>query len=114
MTTFWRGLLFMGLGSVILAVSLSQAWAGVYIKRYHRQNANGYVIAESWYGRGTIRARVRATRRGPQVRLPGGSWIYCEINCTHTLRINTLDFWENMGRESDGVGYLRYERSLER
>lgn len=100
----------LALGFSFVATSFSSASAELYRKRFDRQNAHGYVTAESWYGRGTISARVRPTRKGPQVQLPGGNWVYCAINCTHTLRIKTLDIWENMGSESDGVGYLRYDR----
>ena len=103
-----RGMLLMALGLGFMVVSLSPASAGFYRKRFHRQNADGYVIAHSDNGHGSVRGAVRATRRGPQVRLPGGGWIYCGISCSHTLRINSVDLWENMGRESDGVGYLRF------
>ena len=104
-----RGLLLTLLGGSFIFVTLSQASAGFYRKRFPRQNANGYVVAKSDHGNGTVRGRVRATRLGPQVRLPGGTWIYCEINCTYTLRINSVDLWENMGRESDGLGYFRFD-----
>ena len=109
-----RGLIIILLGSGFIIASLAQAYAGFYRKRFRRQNAHGYVVAESLYGRGTVRGRVRPTRRGPQVQLPGGTWIYCAINCTHTLRINSLDLWENMGRESDGIGIFGYQRSWDR
>jgi len=104
-----RGIAIILLGGGFVIAGLSQASAGLYLKRYKRQNANGYVIAESWHGNGKIRGAVRATRRGPQVKLPGGAWIYCESSCTHTLRTNSIDFWENMGKENDGVGYLRFD-----
>lgn len=103
----WRGLALMAVGAAFVVASQSDADAHIYGKRFTRHNAHGYVVAESWYGRGRIRGRVRPTRLGPQVRLPGGTWIYCEITCTHTLRVNTLDFWENQGQESDGIGILR-------
>ena len=106
----WPGLVVMALALVFVMASHSDAEAGFYGKRFQRQNAHGFVVAESWYGRGTIRGRVRATRLGPQVRLPRGTWIYCEISCSHTLRVNTLDFWENQGQDSDGIGILRYDR----
>jgi len=55
----------------------------------------GYVTAESEFGNGTITAPVRQTRKGPQVRLPGGNWVYCERTCAHTLRLKTVDFWQS-------------------
>lgn len=33
------------------------------------------------------------TVKGDQVRLPGGAWVRCGINCYHTLRNATVDFW---------------------
>lgn len=54
----------------------------------------GYVVAESRFGHGTVSGPVRDTARGPQVRLPGGSWIYCRVSCRETLREETVDFWE--------------------
>jgi hypothetical protein len=41
----------------------------------------------------TITAPVRRFPDGDQVRLPGGTWVRCEINCYHTLRNATIDFW---------------------
>lgn len=54
----------------------------------------GYVHAESRFGHGSVSGPVRDTARGPQVRLPGGSWIYCRATCRDTLREETVDFWE--------------------
>ena len=52
-----------------------------------------YVVAHSEFGNGKIAAPVRQTRLGPQVRLPGGNWIYCSKSCSETLRVKTVDFW---------------------
>ena len=109
MRLFWRGMAILVLGSGFGVAAVSQAAAGLYFKRERWQNANGYVVAKSWHGHGSIRARVRATSRGPQVKLPGGGWIYCAYSCKRTLRVNTIDLWENMGQENDGVGYLRFD-----
>jgi hypothetical protein len=54
----------------------------------------GYVVAESRFGNGVMRGAVRPTSLGPQVQLPGGSWIYCKRSCSETLRAETVDFWE--------------------
>ena len=32
-------------------------------------------------------------RYGAEIRLPGGAWVRCGINCYHTLRNQTIDFW---------------------
>lgn len=61
-----------------------------------------FVIAESEFGNGRIVAPVRRTRLGPQVQLPGGSWVDCANSCAETLRVKTVDFWqseEGMGSE---------------
>lgn len=74
----------------------------------------GYVVAESRFGHGTVSGPVRETARGPQVRLPGGSWIYCRASCRETLREETVDFWETRTPGSKGgsrfglFDYFRY------
>lgn len=68
----------------------------------------GYVTAYSDFGNGTLRAPVRMAQYGLQVRLPGGTWIYCERPglifrrnrpCSETLRRESLDFWETRQEE---------------
>jgi hypothetical protein len=41
----------------------------------------------------SVSAPVRRLPKGDQVRLPGGNWVWCGINCYHTLRNATVDFW---------------------
>jgi hypothetical protein len=41
----------------------------------------------------SISAPVRRLPKGDQVKLPGGAWVWCGINCYHTLRNATVDFW---------------------
>jgi hypothetical protein len=73
----------------------------------------GYVTADSRYGGQSITGPVR---RGPlgrfEVRLPGGTWLECGRSCAETLRRQTVDFWQNHGREAggspDGPGYLQF------
>jgi hypothetical protein len=67
-----------------------------------RKNFAGddYVVAESRFGNGTVVGPVRATRVGLQVRTPGGNWLDCSRSCAETLRVNTVDFWQN----EQGVG----------
>ena len=60
----------------------------------------GYVTATSDFHSGSVTGPVRRGRLGLQVRLPGGTWLYCERSCAQTLRDQTLDFWkqfENRG-----------------
>ncbi|HMN38784.1 MAG TPA: hypothetical protein PKD49_13885 [Hyphomicrobium sp.] len=54
----------------------------------------GKIVAESRFGHGSISAAVRETQLGPQVQLPGGRWLYCRRDCSETLRVETLDFFE--------------------
>ncbi len=69
-----------------------------------------WVYAESDYGNGAVRAPIRYTRKGPQIRLPGGNWIYCDHTCSETLRLATVDFWESDAADRDsgnsGCGLL--------
>lgn len=58
---------------------------------------DGRVVAESRHGNGTVSGRVREARNGLQVQLPSGTWIYCRSSCSETLRVSTIDQWENQG-----------------
>lgn len=69
----------------------------------------GQAVAESRFGNGTVVGAVRQTRLGPQVRTPGGNWLYCKRSCSETLRVNTVDFWQNEGA---GDGRLDQEDGL--
>ena len=57
--------------------------------------SDDYAVAESRFGNGTVIGPVRHSRLGPQVRTPGGNWLDCERTCSETLRVNTVDFWQN-------------------
>jgi len=54
-----------------------------------------YVVAHSKHGNGRVVGPVRQTSVGWQVKTPGGSWLDCERSCSETLRVNTVDFWQN-------------------
>lgn len=75
-----------------LAFSATVSEAGGF-KRYKKEG--NYVVAESDFGHGTVSGRVRHTRVGRQVQLPGGNWVYCVRSCSETLRVETVDFWES-------------------
>lgn len=64
---------------------------------------DGYVTAESRFGNGVVSGPVRASRTGPEVRLPGGSWVACRRSCTETLRVQTVDFYETDGMRGYGT-----------
>lgn len=59
--------------------------------------ARDVVTAESRFGNGSITAPVRDAERGTQVRLPSGTWVYCRRSCAETLRVETVDLFENQG-----------------
>lgn len=65
--------------------------------RYGSDDAPGYVTAESRFGNGSISAPIRSARSGYEVRLPGGSWVGCRRSCAETLRVETVDIFENQG-----------------
>lgn len=65
-------------------------------RRPHRP-APDHVVAESRFGHGTVSGPVRQVRTGREVRLPGGTWIACVRSCSETLRVESVDFWENKG-----------------
>jgi hypothetical protein len=64
----------------------------------HARTQPDFVVAESRFGNGTVTGPVRASRHGYEVRLPGGTWIECRRSCSETLRVETVDFWQNQGR----------------
>jgi hypothetical protein len=90
------------------------------MKRKHRSargasyccGAYRFVYAESWYGFKKVVAPVRRAELGDQVRLPGGTWVYCEFSCEYTLRRQSLDFWQGQGaggNDQVSPGYFRWD-----
>lgn len=61
-----------------------------------RPRNKGAVLACSHHGHGCIRGEVRYGPVGPEVRMPGGTWIGCKRNCRRTLREEALDFFETL------------------
>lgn len=68
----------------------------------------GIVTAQSRFGNGAVSGPVRAVSTGYEVRLPGGTWVGCRRSCSETLRVETVDFFENQGRLS-GYGTFTNE-----
>jgi hypothetical protein len=64
---------------------------------------SGYVVAESRFGHGTVSGPVRQSSTGREVRLPGGTWIACRKSCSETLRVESVDFWENRGAGNGAI-----------
>ncbi|MFV0368828.1 MAG: hypothetical protein ACK5KM_10235 [Hyphomicrobiaceae bacterium] len=103
--TITTAILFAAAANLLL---VSQTQAGRLFNRDYGYNGldEGYVVARSRHGNGSVSGPVRMTKLGPQVRLPGGTWEYCRRSCSETLRVETVDYWE--GR-SDGRGGLMQE-----
>lgn len=83
------------LGAVLVSLAADGAMAGGR-SRKHVADAE-YVIAESRFGHGTVQGAVRPGRNGYEVQTPGGNWLECARSCSETLRVETIDFWENRG-----------------
>ncbi len=74
-------------------------------------SGQAWTTAHSRFGNGSVSAPVRPGPRGLEVRLPGGTWIDCGRSCSNTLRMQTVDFWENQGgpqAKDNGPGYFRF------
>jgi hypothetical protein len=87
--------------ALTLAVTLP-ADAGFKRNRGYNGLEAGYVVANSRFGNGSVRGAVREARDGLQVQLPGGTWEYCRASCSETLRVETVDQFENQGQM---IGY---------
>lgn len=48
----------------------------------------------SRFGHGCVSGTVRGYGQRAEVRLPGGTWIGCALDCGAKLRDETIDFWE--------------------
>ncbi len=98
---FNRTAISLAIAMTVMFSSFSVSLAGAYA---------GYVTARSDYGNGAVRAPVRVAQFGYQVKLPGGSWIYCTQSgffsrshpCSDTLRRQHLDFWESQQDDHGG------------
>lgn len=64
-----------------------------------RRSANT-VTACSKYGKGCITAPVRRGRVEHEVRMPGGTWIGCKLDCRETLREEAIDFFETLNERA--------------
>jgi hypothetical protein len=84
-------------------------------ERFHDEGEYGYVTARATFGGKEVTAPVRPGPHGrPQVEIADGMWLDCEVTCEYTLRRNTVDFWNQFGR--DGIvtpGYFRYDFDLD-
>jgi hypothetical protein len=91
-----------GAAVVALATVVSYSAQGATLE----PDPDGFVVAESRFGNGSIRAAVRPSPLGWQVQLPGGHWAYCRRSCSETLRVETIDFFN---ANAAGQGQLTNE-----
>ena len=86
--------------SLILLASVAAMLPAVAQAQRERDTGSG-VTTCSRYGKGCISAPTRRGRVEREVRLPGGTWIGCKLDCRETLREESLDFFETL-RERSG------------
>jgi hypothetical protein len=59
--------------------------------------SGGTIEVCSRYGNGCVSGPTRPGRFGDrEVRMPGGTWIACKLDCRQTLREETIDFFETL------------------
>jgi hypothetical protein len=75
-----------------------------------RGNVGSTVTAESRWGNGHVSGPVRQGQHGPEVRLPGGTWVHCVRSCSETLRRESIDFWQSHGNHAPDQGPGYFER----
>ena len=88
LNTFWRTSL-IGLAVMAATFPADAGW------RRNSEVPGGVVTAQSRFGNGSISGPVRTARIGYEVRLPGGTWVGCRRSCSETLRVETVDIFEN-------------------
>ena len=98
------------LAGLLAAAALIPTIGGATAGRNEAGPIQGYVIAYSHDGNGSIKAPWRDMARGRQVRLPHGTWVYCRTSCSETLRVQTIDIWANVNNGSlIGAGTIQNE-----
>lgn len=114
-----KSLLGMGLAAVA-ALSMAATVEAASCKgqrckgpRTEEPGVYRYIYVESDYGPRRASAPVRHSALGDQVKIPGGTWVDCEITCEYTLRRLSVDFWEDQGRHVASPGYLRYDIDID-
>ena len=68
-----------------------------------RPGTDGVIKVCSQYGKGCVTAPTRPGRFNDRdVRLPGGTWIACKLDCRQTLREESVDFFETLRERAPG------------
>ncbi len=86
--------------SVIFLASVA-AMLPAAVQAQRERDTGSSVTTCSRYGKGCISAPTRRGRMEREVRLPGGTWIGCKMDCRETLREEAIDFFETL-RERSG------------
>jgi len=89
-----RLVILAALFATVLSVATDAASAG---PRWREPPPGDHVVAVSRHGNGSVSGPVRTTRTGYEVRLPHGTWVACRGSCSETLRVETVDIFENEG-----------------
>lgn len=101
-----------GRASALAAIVMAAAsLAGAIAVSPAMAQDDGHVVAVSRHGNGTVSGPVRPARYGYEVRLPGGTWVDCRRSCSETLRVQTVDIFENQD-QLGGYGTLHNECGL--
>ena len=90
----------VGLAAIVSMVSDADAQS-----RSRRGGDGAVVNACSIYGNGCASAPTRRGSVGMELRLPGGTWVSCRLDCKTALREETVDFWETQ-RERAGDAFM--------
>lgn len=75
------------------ALVLAQSAPGEAAKKRYGSRGHGTITVESNYTTDRVTGAVRTGRNGPEVQLPSGAWIPCNLGCARTLRTQSIDFW---------------------
>ncbi len=89
-----QGHMIKAMGVAVAASSLLVAVHPASANWRSRAPEGDYAVAESRYGNGSVQGAVRRTAKGYEVQLPSGTWIGCRTSCSETLRVQTVDFYE--------------------
>lgn len=78
--------------ALMLAAAATMLHSGVGDAKPRRNNQAGIVTVCSEYGKGCVSGPIRQGQVEREVRLPGGSWIGCRLDCKQTLRDRATDW----------------------
>lgn len=87
------GVLLLATASLLTLASPGEARPG--------RGPDAVVNVCSRYGNGCVSGPTRPGRFGDrEVRLPGGTWIACKLDCRQTLREESVDFFETLNERA--------------